>query len=259
MYKNAEGYRDETACRAIIAVAREERIKRRKLQEDKNMGTENKTGEVWRTRTVTGTEKIVLVVADHGAMAYVIHLAEEGVHTDIEVNCEGLRYGFSDRMYYVPSRSFEEYLRTVTDEQLADVKNKLAASIGIEPQIVEKEVIREVPTETPSAEVPAEPEKVHDVAEVQELTIRAERAEALLEEYRELYKNVIEKNLTLLRWDKKMDKKDILGILGRIAAAAWLILFILAFSMDRSSRMGDVLILSAFAGVLPMIFFTISD
>jgi hypothetical protein len=75
------------------------------------MGTENKTGEVWRTRTVTGTEKIVLVVADHGAMAYVIHLAEEGTHTDIEVNCDGLRYGSSDRMYYVPSRSFEEYLR----------------------------------------------------------------------------------------------------------------------------------------------------
>ncbi len=43
MYKNAEGYRDETACRAIIAVAREERIKRRKLQEDKNMERENKT------------------------------------------------------------------------------------------------------------------------------------------------------------------------------------------------------------------------
>ena len=177
MYKNAEGYRDETACRAIIAVAIEERIKSRKLQEDKNMGT----------------EKIVLVVADHGSLAYVIQLAEEGIHTDIEVNCEGLRYGSSDKMYYVPYRNFEEYLRTVSDEQLADVKNKLAASIGIEPQIVEKEVIREVPTETPSAAVPAEPEKVHDVAEVQELTIRAERAEALLEEYRELYKNVIEK------------------------------------------------------------------
>jgi hypothetical protein len=157
------------------------------------MGTENKTGEVWRTRTVTGTEKIVLVVADHGAMAYVIHLAEEGVHTDIEVNCEGLRYGSSDKMYYVPYRNFEEYLRTVSDEQLADVKNKLAASIGIEPQIVEKEVMREVPTETPGAAVPAEPEKVHDVAEVQELTIRAERAEALLEEYRELYKQMLAK------------------------------------------------------------------
>lgn len=193
MYKNAEGYRDETACRAIIAVAREEKIKRRKLQEDKNMERENKTGEVWRTQTVTGAEKIVLVVADHGSLAYVIHLAEEGVHTDIEVNCEGLRYGSSDKMYYVPYRNFEEYLRTVSDEQLADVKNKLAASIGIEPQIVEKEVIREVPTETPGAAVPAEPEKVRDVAEVQELTIRAERAEALLEEYRELYKNVIEK------------------------------------------------------------------
>ena len=56
-----------------------------------------------------------------------------------------------------------------------------------------------------------------------------------------------------------MDKKDILGKLGIIAAAAWLILFILAFSMDRSRRMGDVLILSAFAGVLPMIFCTIGD
>ncbi len=67
------------------------------------------------------------------------------------------------------------------------------------------------------------------------------------------------KNLTLLRRDKKMDKKDILGMLGKIAAAAWLILFILAFSMDRSSRMGDMLILSAFAGVLPVIFFTIGD
>lgn len=135
----------------------------------------------------------MLVVADHGAMAYVIHLAEEGVHTDIEVNCEGLRYGSSDKMYYVPYRNFEEYLRTVSDEQLADVKNKLAASIGIEPQIVEKEVMREVPTETPGAAVPAEPEKVHDVAEVQELTIRAERAEALLEEYRELYKQMLAK------------------------------------------------------------------
>ena len=192
MYKNAEGYRDETACRAIIAVAREERIKSRKLKEDKDMGTENKTGEVWRTRTVTGTEKIVLVVADHGAMAYVIHLAEEGVHTDIEVNCEGLRYGSSDKMYYVPYRNFEEYLRTVSDEQLADVKNKLAASIGIEPQIVEKEVIRQVPVEAPSAAVPTKTEKECD-AEVQELMIRAEKAEALLEEYRELYKNVIEK------------------------------------------------------------------
>lgn len=192
MYKNAEGYRDETAWRAIIAVSREERIKRRKLQEDKNMGTENKTGEVWRTRTVTGTEKIVLVVADHGAMAYVIHLAEEGVHTDIEVNCEGLRYGSSDKMYYVPYRNFEEYLRTVSDEQLADVKNKLAASIGIEPQIVEKEVIRQVPVEAPSAAVPTKTEKEFD-AEVQELMIRAEKAEALLEEYRELYRKVIEK------------------------------------------------------------------
>lgn len=192
MYKNAEGYRDETACRAIIAVEREERIKRRKLQEDKNMDRENRTGEVWRTRTVAGTKKIVLVVADHGAMAYVIHLAEEGMHTDIEINCEGLRYGSSDKMYYMPYRSFEECLSTVSDDQLADVKNKLAAAIGIEPQIIEKEVVREVQVEIPSNIAPAELQKCCD-AEVQELMIRAERAEALLEEYRELYRKVIEK------------------------------------------------------------------
>ena len=56
-----------------------------------------------------------------------------------------------------------------------------------------------------------------------------------------------------------MDKKDILRMLGIIAAAAWLILFILAFSMDHSRRMGDVLILSGFAGVLTMIFCGMCD
>ena len=95
-------------------------------------------------------------------------------------------------MYYVPSRSFEEYLRTVTEDQLADVKNKLAAAIGIEPQIVEKDVVQKVPVEAPSAAVPTKTEKECD-AEVQELMIRAEKAEALLEEYRELYRKVIEK------------------------------------------------------------------
>ena len=56
-----------------------------------------------------------------------------------------------------------------------------------------------------------------------------------------------------------MDEKDVLGMLGIIAAAAWLILFILACSMDNTARMGDVLILSAFAEVVAMIFFTICD
>ena len=56
-----------------------------------------------------------------------------------------------------------------------------------------------------------------------------------------------------------MDENDVLGLFGIIAATACLILFLLAGSMDRSSRMGDVLILSAFAGVLPMIFLTIGD
>ena len=56
--------------------------------------------------------------------------------------------------------------------------------------------------------------------------------------------------------DKKMDE---IGMLGIIAAAAWLILFILECSMDNTARMRDVLILSAFAGVLAMIFFTICD
>ena len=49
-----------------------------------------------------------------------------------------------------------------------------------------------MPVEAPGVAIPAEPQKRCD-AEVQELMIRAERAEALLEEYRELYKNVIEK------------------------------------------------------------------
>lgn len=56
-----------------------------------------------------------------------------------------------------------------------------------------------------------------------------------------------------------MDENDILGMLGIIAAAACLILFILAGSMDSARTMGDVLILSTFAGVLSMIFFAMCD
>lgn len=56
-----------------------------------------------------------------------------------------------------------------------------------------------------------------------------------------------------------MDKKDILRMLGIIAATACLILFILAGSMDSARSMGDVLILPGFAGVLAMIFFGMCD
>lgn len=59
--------------------------------------------------------------------------------------------------------------------------------------------------------------------------------------------------------DKKMDENDVLGLLGIIAATACLILFILAGSMDSARSMGDVLILSGFAGVLAMIFFSLCD
>lgn len=56
-----------------------------------------------------------------------------------------------------------------------------------------------------------------------------------------------------------MDENDVLGMLGIIAATACLILFILAGSMDSARSMGDVLILSGFAGVLAMIFFGMCD
>lgn len=56
-----------------------------------------------------------------------------------------------------------------------------------------------------------------------------------------------------------MDENDVLGLFGIIAATACLILFLLAGSMDSARRMGDVLILSGFAGVLAMIFFGMCD
>lgn len=56
-----------------------------------------------------------------------------------------------------------------------------------------------------------------------------------------------------------MDENDVLGLFGIIAATACLILFLLAGSMDSARRMGDVLILSGFAGVLAMIFFEMCE
>ena len=112
-------------------------------------------------------------------------LAEEGVHTDIEVNCRRAAVRVQRSMRYVPS-SFEEYLRTVTDEQLADIKNKLAASIGIEPQIVEKKLSGSTGGDSESNIAPAVTQKCCD-AEVQAYD-PGRRREDTAEGYRELYK-----------------------------------------------------------------------
>ena len=47
MYKNAEGYRDETAWLAIMAVMKEER-KHKSMKELLN--SNNKTGEIWKRK-----------------------------------------------------------------------------------------------------------------------------------------------------------------------------------------------------------------
>ena len=53
MYKNAEGYRDETAWLAIMAVMREERLKQDKSMKEL-LNANNKDGEIWNIENSKG-------------------------------------------------------------------------------------------------------------------------------------------------------------------------------------------------------------
>ena len=55
-----------------------------------------------------------------------------------------------------------------------------------------------------------------------------------------------------------MDENDVLRMLGIIAVMVCLMLFILAGSVDPT-RTIDVTLLSAFAGMLALIFFSLCD
>lgn len=132
MYKNAEGYRDETAWLAIMAVMKEER-KDKSMEEFLN--SNSKVGEIWNIETPKGENRLVLVVADHGPFATVLYLGyTKGQFDDIVIDSGSVTnelYANSRRLCYVQAENFESCENYVSQEEYRDAMKKIADTLGI--------------------------------------------------------------------------------------------------------------------------------
>ena len=134
MYKNAEGYRDETAWLAIMAVMREERLKQDKSMKEL-LNANNKDGEIWNIENSKGENQLVLVVADHKSFATVLFLEHtEGQYDDIVINSGSVTnelYANSRKLCFVQGKSFKLYENFVAEEEYQDAMKKIADTLGI--------------------------------------------------------------------------------------------------------------------------------
>lgn len=133
-FKNAEGYRDETAGFAIMAVMREERLKQDKTMKEL-LNSNNKAGEIWNIETTKGENRLVLVVADHGPFATVLYLSyAKGQFDDIVIDSGSVTnelYANSRRLCYVQAENFESCENYVSQEEFQDAMKKIADMLGI--------------------------------------------------------------------------------------------------------------------------------
>lgn len=133
-FKNAEGYRDETAGFAIMAVMREERLKQDKSMKEL-LNANNKDGEIWNIENSKGENQLVLVVADHKSFATVLFLGHtEGQYDDIVINSGSVTnelYANSRKLCFVQGKSFKLYENFVAEEEYQDAMKKIADTLGI--------------------------------------------------------------------------------------------------------------------------------
>ena len=157
---NKDGYYDPTAYIALNNV-----------QKGENM---NRTGEIWEVNAGNNYYKAV-VVADDGNIATIIKLVD--VDTDNSDFCIRNKFGCSRMLMFAFTQNMVQFIRKMTNEEFKEVKSKVAASLGIHAQTVEKIV-----------EVEKVVEKEADSASDVEL----ERTKAQLEVYKGLYDNLMQ-------------------------------------------------------------------
>lgn len=167
---NSEGYADLTAYSAI-----------------RNTDNPN-PGELWNIEQTNGIQKQCVVLSCGNNTAVVLHLVEENRETcDISLNCRGIMYADSNMLQYTWYNRFVSYIRTLNAAEFEEVKETVADTLGIgriETVKVEK-VVKTV-------EVEKEPEKVQN-EDYSGCVLKLERAEAQLEIYKDLYRELLEK------------------------------------------------------------------
>ena len=167
---NSEGYADPTAYNAI-----------------RNIDTP-KPGELWNIEQANGIQKQCVVLSCGNNTAVVLHLVEENRETcDISLNCRGMMYADSNMLQYTWYNRFVSYIRTLNAAEFETVMETVADTLEIS-RIETVKVEKVVET----VEVEKEPEKAQN-EDYSGYVLELERAEAQLEIYKDLYRELLEK------------------------------------------------------------------
>ena len=113
--------------------------------------------------------------------------AEKRDTCDIELNCRGMMYADSNMLQYTWYNRFVSYIRTLNAAEFETVKETVADTLDISR--IEKVKVEKV---VETVEVEKEPEKVQN-EDYSGYVLELERAEAQLEIYKDLYRELLEK------------------------------------------------------------------
>ncbi len=167
---NSEGYADLTAYSAI-----------------RNTDNPN-PGELWSMELANGEQRQCIVLSSGENTAVTLCLRDERRETcDISLNCRGMMYADSNMLQYTWYNRFVSYIRTLNAAEFEEVKETVADTLGIS-RIETVKVEKVVET----VEVEKEPEKVQN-EDYSGCVLKLERAEAQLEIYKDLYRELLEK------------------------------------------------------------------
>lgn len=130
LLRNGSGYVGPTAYAALMEV-----------QKGENM--DKKTGEIWEVTNNNGFVRECIILADNGGCCTILPLIDEdNGHTDIQVNCRGIKYADSRKLQYTFDNCCTDFVRKLNEQEFNTIMNKVAASLGIQQKVVE--VVKEV-------------------------------------------------------------------------------------------------------------------
>ena len=183
---NASGYYDQTAYKAIINVMKGENMK-------------DRTGEIWNIEARNGSQFNAIVIADDGNIATVIRLIEcEDDNSDFSIRCKCMMYGCSRMIQYAFVQDLSEYIRTASDEEMQEVKNKILCSLGLTENMYvckdfDDDMIESLKESVARMEatIQAEPNVINE--HIETMKTQLERTNAQLEVYKKLYDDMMQK------------------------------------------------------------------
>lgn len=126
--KNGSGYNDPTAYMAM---------KNLEKNTKEVIDVEINAGEIWKVE-FGGKTEMVIVVKNHGAYSTILKLnSEYRCERTISLPVFGMKYAEPGFVSYKFHDAFDDYVRTLTEEEFDDVKQQIKYALGISDTVYE--------------------------------------------------------------------------------------------------------------------------